>query len=172
MKKIPHIKPKKWSWEMSLYLRSAIILAFWAFLIYALFSLYPVSKVRASPVCSNSGACASVSPVYVGRFRCLVHGLERAGQPIRFMGGYRNTRIAGTWQMSKHSIGAALDINQYSRNYSRPGMIRGASFIANRCGLFHGALWQYADAGHFEVGGRRSHGRRHFRHRHNRRHHR
>jgi hypothetical protein len=100
---------------------------------------------------SSNGATARVNPEYAGRFQCLVRGLESAGYHIDFMGGYRHSKIAGTGRWSKHAVGNALDINQVGRNRVTRRLPASASAIASRCGLYHGAGWQNADAGHFEV---------------------
>ena len=100
---------------------------------------------------ASSGASAQVNPQYAGRFQCLVRGLESAGYHIDFMGGYRHTNIAGTNMLSKHAAGKALDINQTGRNRVTRRLPASASAIASRCGLYHGAGWAHADAGHFEI---------------------
>jgi hypothetical protein len=100
---------------------------------------------------ASNGATAQVNPKYTGRFQCLVRGLEAAGYHIDFMGGYRHSKIAGTGHWSKHATGRALDINQVGRNRVTRRLPASASAIASRCGLYHGAGWRHADAGHFEV---------------------
>lgn len=100
---------------------------------------------------ASSGASAQVNSAYASRFQCLVSGLEAAGYHIDFMGGYRHSRIAGTNMMSKHAAGKALDINQTGRNRVTRRLPASASAIASRCGLYHGAGWRNADAGHFEI---------------------
>lgn len=99
---------------------------------------------------ASSGARAKVNPQYASRFQCLVRGLEARGYHIRFMGGYRHTRIAGTRIWSKHASGRAIDINQVGRNRCRGGCPRFEG-IARSCGLTDGKDWRHADAGHFEV---------------------
>ena len=100
---------------------------------------------------ASNGATAQVNSQYAGRFQCLVSGLEAAGYHIDFMGGYRHSNIAGTNMLSKHAAGKALDINQVGRNRVTRRLPASASAIASRCGLFHGAGWRNADAGHFEI---------------------
>ncbi len=80
-----------------------------------------------------------------------MNGLEATGYRIHFMGGYRRSKIAGTNIWSKHASGRAIDINQVGRNRVTRRLPASASGIASACGLFHGAHWRHADAGHFEV---------------------
>lgn len=101
---------------------------------------------------SRSGKTARVNPAYASRFQCIVNKLESAGYRIRFMGGYRHTKIAGTRTWSKHAIGNAIDINQTGRNRCVGGCPRMPS-AARTCGLFDGSQWRHPDAGHFEVPG-------------------
>lgn len=115
-----------------------------------------VARRHRGNVHSRSGAWASVNPRYASRFQCIVNKLEAVGYRIRFMGGYRHTRIAnryGRGQWSKHAIGNAIDINQTGRNRTVGRMPRGATAMARACGLLHGAVWRHPDAGHFEVPG-------------------
>lgn len=99
---------------------------------------------------ASTGARARVNPQYASRFQCLVNRLEATGYRIRFMGGYRHTKIAGTRIWSKHASGRAIDINQTGRNRCRGGCPHFAG-IARSCGLTDGKDWHHADAGHFEV---------------------
>lgn len=108
------------------------------------------SKAYATSVCSKSGACASVSPQHASKFKCLINHLDSIGYKIKFMGGYRNTKIAGTNTTSQHAFGRALDINQTARNRCVGGCPR-VPAAASACGLFDGSQWGYPDAGHFEV---------------------
>lgn len=108
------------------------------------------SSAYATSVCSKTGACASVSPQHASKFKCLINYLDRIGYRIRFMGGYRNTKIAGTTITSQHAFGRALDINQTGRNRCVGGCPRAPS-VARSCGLFDGSQWRHPDAGHFEV---------------------
>lgn len=110
-------------------------------------------------VCSKSGACASVSPAHAAKFQCVVNHLDSVGYRIYFMGGYRNSMIAGTNYVSKHASGRAIDINQTSRNRCKGGCAR-IPAVARACGLFDGSQWRHADAGHFEVPGVVTHGTR------------
>ncbi len=106
-----------------------------------------------SIVRSASGATARVSAAHAGKFQCLVSALDRSGYKIDFMGGWRSH---GSVARSKHPMGLALDINQTGRNRVTRRLPASTTAMASRCGLFHGALWRSADAGHFEVGGRPS----------------
>lgn len=103
-------------------------------------------------VCSKTGACATVAEEHVDKFQCLVNHLDNTGYRIYYMGGYRNTKIAGTNTTSQHAYGRALDVNQNARNICKGGCPHVAS-VAKSCGLFDGGQWGYPDAGHFEVRG-------------------
>lgn len=109
-----------------------------------------IGSLAGGMIRSSSGATAKVNPQYASRFQCLVNGLERVGYRIRFMGGYRHSKIAGTGRWSKHASGRAIDINQTGRNRCSGGCPRFAG-IAQSCGLTDGKDWRHADAGHFEV---------------------
>ncbi len=115
---------------------------------------------------SRSGATAHVAGRATGAFQCLVAALDRQGYPIRFMGSYRRH---GSVRGSLHPAGLALDINQYSRNRTRPRMPSNEIALANACGLISGRQWANGDSGHFQLGGwsgsLRHHGRRGHRHR-------
>jgi hypothetical protein len=89
-----------------------------------------------------------VNAAYVRNFQCLVSSLDRAGYQIAFMGGWRRH---GSVPHSKHPAGKALDINQTARNRVTRKFPQGINRMARACGLFHGAEWRRADAGHFEV---------------------
>ncbi len=104
-------------------------------------------------VYARGGVTAKVNPKYRARFQCLVDALEANGYRISFMGGYRNSKIAGTDVVSKHAFGNALDVNQTARNRVKGALPKNASALAKQCGLFHGAQWGDPDAGHFEVPG-------------------
>jgi hypothetical protein len=104
----------------------------------------------AGTVRSRSGATAHVADSATGAFQCLVSRLDGAGYPIHFMGGWRRH---GSVSHSLHPSGLALDINQYGRNVVRPHLPVGTTAMANDCGLIHGASWDTADAGHFQLGG-------------------
>lgn len=111
----------------------------------------PVGPPPAGYVRSKSGATAEVNPKYQSQFQCLVNGLDAVGYPIRFMGGCRKTLIAGTTIRSKHWTCEALDVNQTGRNRVAVRLPANTTAIARSCGLFHGAQWRDADAGHFET---------------------
>lgn len=104
----------------------------------------------ATTIRSTSGARANVAPSSAPRFQCLVTALDNSGYKIKFMGGYGKRP-----NHSKHPSGNALDINQTSRNRVTARFPSNINHLAASCGLFHGAQWRRADAGHFEVGGSR-----------------
>lgn len=110
--------------------------------------LFTIGAAQAGTIRSRSGATAQVSPSATGAFQCLVDKLDATGYQIKFMGGFRRH---GSVAASKHPHGLALDINQYARNIVRPALPAGTTAMAAGCGLFHGAIWRRADAGHFEV---------------------
>lgn len=112
--------------------------------------LLAVSDASAGQIRARSGATAHVADSATAAFQCLVNGLEGIGYRIQFMGGWRKH---GSVRGSLHPAGLALDINQYSRNVTRPRMPESATGIASSCGLIHGAVWRNADAGHFQKGG-------------------
>lgn len=107
------------------------------------------SNAEAGTVRSRSGATAHVADRAVRHFQCLVDKLDASGYKIRFMGGWRKH---GSVKRSLHPAGLALDINQYSRNVTRPRIPKAATAMARACGLIHGEVWGWADAGHFQLG--------------------
>ena len=109
-----------------------------------------VAPAEAGDVRSRSGATAHVADHAVGAFQCLVDRLEGQGYQIKFMGGWRKR---GSVRGSLHPAGLALDINQYSRNVTRPRMPANEIALANYCGLISGAQWRHGDSGHFQLGG-------------------
>jgi hypothetical protein len=50
-----------------------------------------------------------------------------------------------------HPRGLAIDINQTGRNRVTHRFPAGVTAMAERHGLLHGAVWNNADAGHFEL---------------------
>jgi hypothetical protein len=104
------------------------------------------NAAQATMVRSTSGAKANVAPSSAPKFQCLVTALDRAGYKIKFMGGYGKRP-----NHSKHPSGHALDINQTARNRVIARFPSNINALAADCGLFHGAQWRRADAGHFEV---------------------
>lgn len=129
-----------------------------AAMLCALFAM----PAEAGTVRSKSGATAHVANRAVRHFQCLVDKLDASGYKIRFMGGWRKH---GSVPRSLHPAGLALDINQYSRNVTRPRIPKAATAMARSCGLIHGAVWNWADAGHFQLGGwagRSKHHRKHY----------
>ena len=93
---------------------------------------------------SVSGATAHVAAGATAAFQCLVTALDNAGYPIRFMGGWR---AHGSVPGSLHPAGLALDVNQLSRNVTRPHMPSNEIELANACGLVSGAQWAHGDSG-------------------------
>jgi hypothetical protein len=115
---------------------------------------------------SVSGATAHVAASATGAFQCLVNALDGQGYQIKFMGGWR---AHGSVRGSLHPAGLALDINQLSRNVTRPAMPGNEAALANSCGLISGAQWAHGDSGHFQLGGYAGTSNRHYasrRHRH------
>lgn len=92
-----------------------------------------------------------------GKFKGFLTELAATGYPIKFVGGYRHTKIAGTSTWSKHASGLAIDVNQTSRNRVVHRFPAGVTAMAARWGLTHGAVWRHPDTGHFEVAGGRGH---------------
>lgn len=111
----------------------------------------------AGVVRSMSGATARVAYRATDAFQCLVSALDQQGYPIKFMGGLR---AHGSVRASLHPAGLALDINQYSRNVTRPRMPHNEIALANACGLISGSQWTSRDSGHFQLGGWSGDGRR------------
>lgn len=105
---------------------------------------------EAGTIRSKSGATANVADRAHSAFQCLIDKLDAQGYAIKFMGGYRRH---GSVRGSLHPAGLALDINQYSRNVTRPRMPGNEIELANSCGLVSGAQWHHADSGHFQQGG-------------------
>lgn len=99
---------------------------------------------------SVSGATAHVAASATQAFQCLVDRLDANGYPIRFMGGWR---AHGSVPGSLHPAGLALDVNQLSRNVTRPAMPSNEIALANACGLISGRQWANGDSGHFQLGG-------------------
>lgn len=117
-----------------------------------------IAPAHAGNLRSKSGAVATVSHSAVAAFQCLVNALEAQGYPIKFMGGWR---ARGSVRGSLHPAGLALDINQHSRNVTRPRMPPNEVALANACGLISGAQWRRGDSGHFQLGGWSGHVRKH-----------
>ena len=98
-----------------------------------------------------SGAVAYVASRATEAFQCVIDGLEKAGYPIKEIGGFASR---GHIRHSLHYSGLALDINQQDRNVTVPPMPKNEIEIANRCGLISGAQWAGdPDSGHFQLGG-------------------
>lgn len=107
----------------------------------------PVVSFSSGIVRSISGATARVAASATSAFQCVVSALDRAGYPVKFMGGLSS----GHMRHSLHHIGMALDVNQYSRNVTRPVMPSNEIAIANSCGLVSGRQWSgNPDSGHFQ----------------------
>lgn len=110
--------------------------------------------LRPGVVKSKSGATARVAHRHTAKFQCLVDWLDEQGFRITAMGGIAPRPFGG----SLHPIGAALDIDQASRNRLFRGkrFPEGTNAAASRCGLMHGdrTAWpNYPDYGHFQVAG-------------------
>lgn len=125
----------------------AILASFVLALILILQTAY---SAEAGQIRSRSGATAQVATSATYQFQCLVNALDAQGYPIKFMGGWRKR---GSVRHSLHPSGLALDINQYSRNVTRPRMPTNEIALANSCGLISGRQWRHADSGHFQLGG-------------------
>jgi hypothetical protein len=104
----------------------------------------------ASVIHSRSGASATVAAIAARALQCVISGLEAAGYPVKFIGGYRRH---GSVRGSLHPAGMALDVNQVARNHTVPKMPSNEIAIANSCGAISGAQWANGDSGHFQVGG-------------------
>jgi hypothetical protein len=103
-----------------------------------------LSIVRAS-----SGAIACVASSAVGAMQGFVSALEATGYRIDFMGGWRAHGSCRRCDM--HPRGLAIDINQTGRNRVTHRFPPGVTQLAAHYGLLHGAVWQSADTGHFEL---------------------
>jgi len=110
-----------------------------------------IDRVGMAIVKAQSGATAVVARSVASKFQALIHKLEEGGTQIKFMGGLRRTRIAGTRTWSQHASGKAIDICQHARNVVSCKLPPNATQIAASLGLLHGAVWNNPDTGHFEV---------------------
>lgn len=107
----------------------------------------PTVSFGSGIVRSVSGATAHVAAGATAAFQCVVSALDNVGYKIKFMGG----QSMGHMRHSLHHIGMALDVNQYSRNVTRPAMPSNEIELANSCGLVSGAQWHGSpDSGHFQ----------------------
>jgi hypothetical protein len=104
---------------------------------------------RLSTVRAASGAIACVTASTAAKFQGFVTELEATGYRIDFMGGWRAHGSCRGCNM--HPRGLAIDINQTGRNRVTRRFPPGVTAMAERHGLLHGAVWQNADAGHFEL---------------------
>jgi hypothetical protein len=108
-------------------------------------------------ITSPSGARFTVNAEHADRFQSLVNDLEARGYPIKSeqSGGYNPRNIAGTNTPSKHSHGAAIDINWSENARGAPGKIPQelALELAQKNGLTWGGTWKNRDDMHFEVAG-------------------
>jgi hypothetical protein len=102
-----------------------------------------------SPVRASSGATACVASKAAGKFQAFVTALEATGYRIDFMGGWRAHGSCRGCNM--HPRGLAIDINQTGRNRVTRRFPPGVTALAEQNGLLHGAVWNNADAGHFEL---------------------
>lgn len=103
----------------------------------------------------------NVALAAAGPLQCVLDALAARGYPVRFGRGYGRGTVRG----SLHPAGMAVDVNQFSRNRTRPRMPRDEASMAAACGAVSGAAWlRNPDSGHFQVGGwsgeRRSRARR------------
>lgn len=97
---------------------------------------------------ASNGSGAPVHPSAVQPFKCVLDGLERARIPIAFVYGYACRSLP----TSNHPRGLAIDVNQHSRDVTRPVVNRHAGLqIARNCGVTSGAQWRNPDNGHFEI---------------------
>lgn len=103
---------------------------------------------------SRNGSGAPVHPSAAKGLQCILDGLDNARSPISFVYGYACRSLP----TSNHPRGLAIDVNQHSRDVTRPTVPRQkGKQIAAACGMTSGAEWNNPDNGHFEV---RSMGRR------------
>jgi hypothetical protein len=98
---------------------------------------------------AQSGAVACVASYASSKFQSFVTALEATGYRIDFMGGWR--RHGSCRGCNMHPRGLAIDINQTARNRVTRRFPAGVTSLAEQNGLLHGAVWQHADAGHFEL---------------------
>ena len=120
-------------------------------------ALFCVSPLHADTIRSKSGVTAHVAAGTGSAFQCVVDKIEATGYRIKFMRGFGHGTVRG----SKHPSGYAIDINQIARNVTTPRLPAGTTSMAASCGVFHGAQWRNADAGHFEISsGRREYSAR------------
>lgn len=111
---------------------------------------HPAVSIGSGIVRSVSGATARVAASATSAFQCLVTALDHVGYKIAFMGGFSS----GHMRHSLHHTGMALDVNQYSRDVTRPPMPSNEIEIANSCGLVSGRQWRgNPDSGHFQKNG-------------------
>lgn len=98
-----------------------------------------------------SGLPVRVAASAAGAFAGFLHEFEQGGYRIRFIGGYRHSKIAGTNTWSKHASGLAIDVCQLARNRVACRLPPDVTAMAARHGLLHGAVWRHPDTGHFEI---------------------
>jgi len=108
------------------------------------------SIAQGAEIKSSSGARASVSAQYAGKFQALITWLDNHGYKIRFMGGYRPGKC---WSGGMHPCGKAIDINQTGRGRIVASFPAGVDEYARTLGLVPGSGWCNQDRGHFQVGG-------------------
>lgn len=107
------------------------------------------------------GNTFTASPESAPYLKGFVEDLEKAGAPIRNIGGHNIRNIAGSNRLSQHAYGNAIDINQQSRDVvdkpfrewsnQNPDVLRAAQ---NKWGVISGGDWKNPDFGHFEWSGR------------------
>ena len=101
-----------------------------------------------SVVRSSKGVSIRVAPSARTALQCVVDYVEARGVRIKSMRGYG----PGTVRASLHPSGRAIDINQTSRDVTRPVVPRAISnAAADKCGVISGARWGYADNGHWNL---------------------
>lgn len=97
---------------------------------------------------SHSGIAVRVAPSARKALQCVIDFVEQHGVRIMALRGYGPGTVAG----SLHPAGKALDINQYARDRTRPGVPRRVSNLAgDKCGVVSGARWRDADNGHWNL---------------------
>ena len=104
---------------------------------------------RLSTVRASSGAIACVASSAASAMQGFVSALEATGYRIDFMGGWRAHGSCRGCDM--HPRGLAIDINQTGRNRVTRRFPPGVTALAAHYGLLHGAIWEHADTGHFEL---------------------
>jgi hypothetical protein len=107
-----------------------------------------------------AGHRITVNSASAPHFQGFLNDLKAQGAPINSVGSYVMKNIQGTNNISQHSYGNAIDINQTSRNVTTGGFKQWADshpqqFRAamNKWGIISGGDWRNPDFGHFEWNG-------------------